>query len=267
MDLIGDLRNRIELNRLAWLATNGCKLFAAKKAIACFHLDDDTLNAVSNIRCEGDEEATTAVQEALAIIEHHSGRKAEVWLNPYCRPPTLPNVLTSLGLRASSVFFTLVAEPETVRAREVRNLLIWEVRRESRPTTIDAWAVTFQHAFERSITMRETEAWKKAMEDQKARFFVGFRQAPTTLGGPWPGHPAVVGQLLTSHEIGGIYRIGTVPTLRGNGYASAMITHIAHKAAEAGLPHVYATIRKPKNCRIFEGVGLQEVTPQTQIWR
>jgi ribosomal protein S18 acetylase RimI-like enzyme len=165
----------------------------------------------------------------------------------------------------TSVSFTLVAEPEVVRARVVHNLLIREVTSESRPTTFDAWAETYQQAFEQSITVREVDRWKMAMKAQEARFFVGFRRTPT-LRDSKPGQAAVVGQLVPSHGIGGIYRIGTVPMLRGQGYASAMTAHIAHEAAEAGLPHVYATVRKLTNRRVFEGVGLQEMI-QTQIWR
>ena len=265
MDSPRDLYPNIMSNRLDWLAASGCGLIQIKQGVACFHPDRDDLNAVLNINCEWDVEATAVVQAATALIEYYSQRRAAVWVSPYCRPTSLPDVLTGLGLRVTSVSFTLIAEPETVKATAIRDLLIWEVSSGSRPSTVDAYVDTYQHAFERSITAREVNRWKETLNAQGARFFVGFRKAPT-LGGPLPGQAAVVGQLVPSHGIGGIYGIGTVPMLRGHGYAPAMIAHIANKAAEAGLPHVYATTRELANCRIFEGVGLQEKS-YIQVWR
>lgn len=265
MSSLRDLDCTIRSNRLSWLTASGCRLTKTKKVVACSHPDQENLNAVFDINCEGDEEATTHIQEALALIGRYSQRKVEVWLSPYCQPTSLTAVLTDLGLRCESVYFTLVAEPKTVRAEPVRDLWIWEVSSESRPTTVDALIDTYPLAFEREVSVREVEGWKRAMKNQEIRFFIGFKAIPTQ-GGPRPGLTAVVGQLITAHGIGGVYGIGTVPMFRKRGYASAMIAHIANEAKEAGLSYVYATTRSSITSRIFERVGLREITPQTQIW-
>ena len=252
-----DLLGQIDRSNRDWLTAWGCVVEQTAQAAVCVNPDYDHYNGIFAIQCLG-REVAALIQNLAQRIEEESDHKAAVWLDEYCNPRNLPEILPGLGFEITSTSYIMHARPEEVKANPNPGLDTVRVENGNGLTT---WAKIYCQAFDRMDRLdHEMRRWSQAfskqlMESGEIQFFLGSN-----------GVDAVAtGQLITTEGVGGIYSIGTLPDFRQRGLGSAMTAELAKAAEALGLPHLYLIAQNGVTRKFYEGLGFKEVL-QTQIW-
>ncbi|MDP2720523.1 MAG: GNAT family N-acetyltransferase [bacterium] len=237
------------------------------KALVITNEDYPDFNAVFAIKCESRRESRSLIEDLAKRIAF-SGKRPSVWLDDFCRPTDLPEILTKLGFRQVSTFSILAAKPLEIKPKIRANMTIWQVTDGWRE--LRAWINIYGLAFGQVDLSYDLIRWKQAFnkqleENPPLQFYLGFKPLEEQVEF-FPGIPVTVGQMIVSHGTGGIYSIGTIPEQRGRGFASEMISNLAIMARLAGLEFTYLTTQNSENSRFFERLGFTEAV-RTEIWR
>ena len=255
------LLENIDLNNLAWLRSWGCTVVQLAQATIAINPRYPSYNGIFAIDCLDEKEAAGLISHLSEKMRKESGQSPSVWLDKYCQPEGLPQVLEGLGFRYASASYTLHIEPKLVRKNPAPTLL--PIKQVKKPEDLEAWIDVYSQAFDRQ-NEREYECarWREAAHKQdRLCFYIGRYNSVHGMS----DEPAAVGQLITNHDIGGVYSIGTKPEFRRRGFASAMISRIAREAVGFRLADIYLIVRNEPNKRFFENLGFSEVL-QTQTW-
>ncbi|OGY22107.1 MAG: hypothetical protein A2126_00480 [Candidatus Woykebacteria bacterium GWB1_45_5] len=252
-----DLLDRIDKNNRDWLKSWGCLVIQLPQAAICLNPDFAHYNGIFAIDCPK-REAAPLMQELVEKIKTESGQRPTVWLDRYCKPASLPQILSELGFHLASISYTMYAEPTDVKGRPVADLSSFSIREVENPLELRRWIGVYCQAFGVANQTKETRRWGLAFRKQQLSFFAGVLKETD--------QPVVTGQLETTHQIGGLYSIGTNPTYRHQGFAFTMTAYLAIAASRFDLKDIYLIAESEDNERFFDRFGFREIL-QVQNWQ
>lgn len=259
MELTGDLYKRILANRGDWLRARGCTVFMqpTAKTAAVTNGSNPDFNALFAINCEDGSEAKLLIEDRIRRITA-LGRQPVIWLDAFCRPTNLAEILAEMGFTLTSTSYILWTNPGDIRVRTGSDLEMGQV---VGGLSLLSWAETYCDAFGKENKPFEIRRWRIAMERYGSTRSSNLQFLLATLD----DNPVTTAQLITTHGVGGLYSVGTLPNHRGRGFASALITRIAMMASRRGLSIVYLVVTTRENKELFQNLGFGEVLP-VQIW-
>ena len=247
-------------NRSDWLRARGCIVFnqpAAKIAVVTDG-SDPGFNALFAINCEDCSEVRSLIEDRTRRIAA-LGQQPAIWLDAFCRPANLGEILIEMGFTPTSTSYILWANPGDIRVRADSDL---EMSQVVGGLGLLSWVETYCDAFGEENKPYEVGRWRIARDRHGSTRSSDLQFLLATLD----NNPVTTAQLITTHGVGGIYSVGTHPNYRGRGFASALITRVAMMAVGRGLPVVYLTTTKMENKEFFQNLGFGGVLP-IQIWQ
>ena len=165
------------------------------------------------------------------LVQNARSRPTMLFLGPFA-PAYLPEVIARASAKGlvhhgnEPLMIAAIANLAPVQSGRLTVTTV-ETREDA-----EIWSNVCSAAFE--VPLEHFALWADAIADSDS---VLRKQAKHLLV-RLDGHPAAIAVLILGAGLGGIYAIGTVPALRGNGAGTAALLAASHAAAEWGCTHV-----------------------------
>lgn len=204
------------------------------------------VNGVRDVQVAPGQELTFA-QEARAFFARR-GRSAQLQVNPWAASPRLQEALTQAGwIRVEDIIVMVADTPPELPPRSPH--LSWHA---VEAAELSQWVSILIRSFE----LPESPAFAASL---CRRFGQG-----TTVSylAEWDGEPAGCAQLFRGAGVAGIYAVGTLPTFRRRGIASALVGHLVREGMAHGDYVCLQVIAGSPAERVYARLGFQRLFSQ-----
>lgn len=215
-DIINRLE-KLERNEEGWfvlwsekIELKGGRLFTHPK-----FLDDPLFNHVTGINVKA-KDVDLFIENTLGEFRRRSVFQPAFYVSSLSRPRNTVNILENKGFRLYDLMYimSLRSRLKSSSKKINRELVIEPVNKD----IIKSWALVYAKAFDIEEDALPTiiECSQNALASKSANLYIGYVKE----------EPVAVGALYSQDQISGIYCLGTLKSLRGNGIASTMISRL-----------------------------------------